>query len=97
MWLNARKVEDETCSVFARKHTVGKVDTLPFRAAIGDPQAGLGRSSYPPNLESRSTTSFLGRAWLTEKETRKVDFEDVRTITITMACWQRGVKPGHAV
>ena len=49
------------------------------------------------DLESRSTTSFLGRAWLTEKETRKVDFEDVRTITITMACWQRGVKPGHAV
>jgi len=62
MWLNARKVEDETSSVFARKHTVGKVDTLPFRAAIGDPQAGLGRSSYPPDLESRSMTSFLGRA-----------------------------------
>ena len=60
--LNARKVEDGTSSVFARKHTVGKVDTLPFRAAIGDPQAGLGRSSYPPDLESRSTTSFLGRA-----------------------------------
>ena len=51
-----------TSSVFARKHTVGKVDTLPFRAAIGDPQAGLGRSSYPPDLESRSMTSFLGRA-----------------------------------
>ena len=48
MWLNARKVEVGTSSVFARKHTVGKVDTLPFRAAIGDPQAGLGRSSYPP-------------------------------------------------
>ena len=66
MWLNARKVEAGTSSVFARKHTVGKVDTLPFRAAIGDPQAGLGRSSYPPDLESRSTTSFLGRACLTE-------------------------------
>eukprot|EP00964_Phaeocystis_antarctica_P001366 scaffold727_cov28-Phaeocystis_antarctica.AAC.1 len=42
MWLNAQKVEDETCYVFARskksKHTVGSVDTLPFRAAIGDPQ-----------------------------------------------------------
>ena len=62
MWLNARKVEVGTSSVFARKHTVGKVDTLPFRAAIGDPQAGLGRSSYPPDLESRSMTSFLGRA-----------------------------------
>ena len=48
MWLNARKVEAGTSSVFARKHTVGngKVDTLPFTAAIGDPQAGLGRSSY---------------------------------------------------
>ena len=67
MWLNARKVEDETCSVFARKHTVGKVDTLPFRAAIGDPQAGLGRSSYPPDLESRSLTSFLGRICLTAR------------------------------
>eukprot|EP00964_Phaeocystis_antarctica_P077176 scaffold47835_cov48-Phaeocystis_antarctica.AAC.1 len=62
MWVNAQKVEDETCYVFARKHTVASVDTLPFRAATGDPQAVLGRSSYPPDLESRSTTSFLGRA-----------------------------------
>ena len=25
----------------------------------------MGRSSYPPDLESRSPTSLLGRAWLT--------------------------------
>ena len=34
MWLNARKVEDETSSIFARKHTVGKVDCLAFQRAI---------------------------------------------------------------
>ena len=34
MWLNARKVEDETSSVFARKHPVGKVECLAFQRAI---------------------------------------------------------------
>ena len=31
MWLNAQKVEVETSSVFARKHTVGKLDSLAFQ------------------------------------------------------------------
>ena len=56
-----KKVGCRILSLNARKHGDGKVDTLPFRAAIGDPQAVLGRSSYPPDLDSRSATLDLGR------------------------------------
>ena len=74
MWLNARKVEDETSSIFARKHTVGKVDCLAFQRAIPNLLNPTTRPSGPldrPDLESRSTTLFLGRAWLTDaKPTR---------------------------
>ena len=68
MWLNARKVEDETSSVFARKHPVGKVECLAFQRAIPNLLNPTTRPSGPldrPDLESRSTTLFLGRAWLT--------------------------------
>ena len=68
MWLNARKVEDETSSVFARKHSVGKVECLAFQRAIPNLLNPTTRPSGPldrPDLESRSTTLFLGRAWLT--------------------------------
>ena len=56
-----QKVEDGTLSVFGPKHTVGKVDALPFRAAIGDRQAVSWWLSGPPGPESRSMTSDMGR------------------------------------
>ena len=73
MWLNARKVEDETSSIFARKHTVGKVECLAFQRAIPNLLNPTTRPSGPldrPDLESRSTTLFLGRAWLTAEVDR---------------------------
>ena len=64
MWLNARKVEDETSSIFARKHTVGKVDCLAFQRAIPNLLNPTTRPSGPldrPDLESRSATLDIGR------------------------------------
>ena len=60
MWLNARKVEDETSSVFARKHTFGKVECLAFQRAIPNLLNPTTRPSGPldrPDLESRSAIS----------------------------------------
>jgi hypothetical protein len=76
MWLNARKVEDETSSVFAREHPVGKVECLAFQRAI--PRLLNGESNHEavrtPDLESRSPTLFLGRAWRTvESPTGRVE------------------------
>jgi hypothetical protein len=89
MWLNARKVEDETSSIFARKHTVGKVDCLAFQRAIPNLLNPTTRPSGPldrPDLESRSTTLFLGRAWLTarspDREFGINDGEDRQSNTI---------------
>ena len=64
MWLNARKVEDETSSVFARKHPVGKVECLAFQRAIPNLLNPTTRPSGPldrPDLESRSATLDIGR------------------------------------
>ena len=43
-----RKVDCGILSVFARKHGAGKVDTLWFRAAIGDLQGVLWWAPGPP-------------------------------------------------
>ena len=48
MWLNARKVEDETSPVFARKHPVGKVECLAFQRAIPRLLNPTTRPSGPP-------------------------------------------------
>ena len=66
MWLNARKVEDETSSVFARKHPVGKVECLAFQRAIPNLLNPATRPSGPLDrpdldLESRSVTLDIGR------------------------------------
>ena len=64
MWLNARKVEDKTSSVFARKHPVGKVECLAFQRAIPNLMNPTTRPSGPldrPDLESRSVTLDIGR------------------------------------
>ena len=64
MWLNARKVGDETSSVFARKHPVGKVECLAFQRAIPNLLNPTTRPSGPldrPDLESRSATLDIGR------------------------------------
>ena len=64
MWLNARKVEDETSSVFARKHPVGKVECLAFQRAIPNllnPTTGPSGPLDRPDLESRSATLDIGR------------------------------------
>ena len=58
---NAQKVDDGTLSVFGPKHTVGKVDALPYRAAIGGRQAVSWWLSGPPGPESRSMTSDMIR------------------------------------
>jgi hypothetical protein len=68
MWLNARNVEDETSSVFARKHPrrwKGRVSSFPTR--YPEPSESNHEAARTPDLESRSPTLFLGRAWLTEK------------------------------
>ena len=60
MWLNAQKVEVETSSVFARKHTVGKLDCLAFQRTNPRLLNPTRRPSGPlqrPDLESRSATS----------------------------------------
>ena len=62
MWLNARKVEDETSSVFARKHPVGKVECLAFQRTRPARSESNHEAVRTPDLESRSTTLFLGRA-----------------------------------
>ena len=64
MWLNARKLEDETSSIFARKHPVGKVECLAFQRAIPNLLNPTTRPSGPldrPDLESRSATLDIGR------------------------------------
>ena len=50
MWLNAQKVDDGTSSIFARKHTVRKVDALPsglLRLYRG-PSGVVGKVLVPP-------------------------------------------------
>ena len=57
MWLNAQKVEVETSSVFARKHTVGKLDSLAFQRTNPRLLNPTRRPSGPldrPDLESKS-------------------------------------------
>ena len=62
MWLNARKVEDETSYLFARKQPVGKVECLAFQRTIPRLLNPTTRPSGPmdrPDLErilSRSAT-----------------------------------------
>jgi hypothetical protein len=59
----ASPIEDETSSVFARKHPVGKVECLAFQRAIPRLLNPTTRPSGPPTWkESRSPTLFLGRA-----------------------------------
>ena len=51
MWLNARNVErDETSSVFARKHPIGKVECLAFQRAI--PNLVLSESNHGTTTEA---------------------------------------------
>ena len=52
MWLNARKLEDETLSVFAGKHTVGKVECLAFQRTNPRLLNPTTRPSGPPTWNS---------------------------------------------
>ena len=52
MWLNARKLEDETFSVFAGKHTVGKVECLAFQRTNPRLLNPTTRPSGPPTWNS---------------------------------------------